>query len=382
LADSRAASKPPAPAGARVLAPGQLPHQCKEGDPPYGHYWNVDTKQWTSAPNCYAVWRNLTMTAPRLANAGQAVTFTATPTEGSNSAEYAPLMRQIKWTYSGKLVSGCGSDNLTCTFIPAAKPADWWIWAPVSVSMPRTYFIDSKGSNCQGYHVCAGFTTNAYSFVGVRPERLTPGMIRGTVVDSHGAGLPGVKVRADGAESRTATTTPDGRYELEFKRSGRVVVRASNGRAIFAPKTKAVNVRRGASSTANFRVNGCKTDGDKARAAAGARKFKATRPYNFTGTWDCEQSLEVTWSGRVKCTAGADVDVSFTWTGKTRPDGSFAFIYAPGKRIEDLEWSNVVLMSGRASKTGIDLEFSATARNSGDVGTARTCDQHAEMHLR
>jgi hypothetical protein len=158
-----------------VLAPGQLPHQCKEGDPPFGHYWNVDTKQWTSAPNCYAVWRNLTMTAPRLANAGQAVTFTATPTEGSNSAEYAPLMRQIKWTYSGKLVSGCGSDNLTCTFIPAAKPADWWIWVPVSVSMPRTYFIDSKGSNCQGYHVCAGFTTNAYSFVGVRPERLTRG---------------------------------------------------------------------------------------------------------------------------------------------------------------------------------------------------------------
>jgi hypothetical protein len=44
-ADSRAASKPPAPAGARVLAPGQLPHQCKEGDAPYGHYWNVDTKQ-------------------------------------------------------------------------------------------------------------------------------------------------------------------------------------------------------------------------------------------------------------------------------------------------------------------------------------------------
>jgi Carboxypeptidase regulatory-like domain len=142
-------------------------------------------------------------------------------------------------------------------------------------------------------------------------------MIRGTVVDSHGAGLPGVKVRADGAESRTATTTPDGRYELEFKRSGRVVVRASNGRAIFAPRTN-----------------------------------------------------------------GADVDVSFTWSGKTRPDGSFSFLYAPGKRIEDLEWSNVVLMSGKASKTGIDLEFSATARNGGDVGTARTCDQHAEMHLR
>jgi hypothetical protein len=248
--------------------------------------------------------------------------------------------------------------------------------------MPRTYFIDSKGSNCQGAHICAGFATNAYSFVGVRPKRLTTGTIRGEVVDSHGAGLPGVKVRADGSESRSATTTPDGRFELQFKKSGRVVVRASNGRAVFSPTSKAVNVRKRQISTAKFRAVGCRTDGGDARAAAGSRKFKATRPYTFTGTWDCEQNLEVTWSGRVKCTAGADVDVSFTWAGKTRPDGSFAFLYAPGKRIEDLKWSNVVLMSGRASKTGIDFEFSATARNSGDVGTARTCDQHAEMHLR
>ena len=79
------------------------------------------------------------------------MTITAIPTDGSNSADYAPETKSITWTYgSAKRVAGCGNADLSCTVIPAKKPAETYQWVEVHVSMPRTFFVDSPGSNCAG----------------------------------------------------------------------------------------------------------------------------------------------------------------------------------------------------------------------------------------
>jgi hypothetical protein len=38
------------------------------------------------------------------------------------------------------------------------------------VTMPRTFFVDSPGSNCAGQHLCAGAATQSWGVVGVAPK--------------------------------------------------------------------------------------------------------------------------------------------------------------------------------------------------------------------
>lgn len=176
---AHAGPRPTFPGGVK-LSPGQVPHTCSEGDlqtgasaygSNYGYYFEKQTRRWVTAPWCFPRWGNLVASSPIITKRKKkTVTVYATPTDGSNSAEYAPVTKTISWTYPGKAVSGCTSESLFCTFIPFAKQTSQWQWAEVHVSMPRTFFIDSRGSNCAGLHLCPGFTTNAWSFVGIAPK--------------------------------------------------------------------------------------------------------------------------------------------------------------------------------------------------------------------
>ncbi len=302
------AARPAPPAGVPVLKAGQLPHQCGTGDASEtGTYFDEGVDQWLSAPNCYAVWGNLEASPPRLANAGQTVTVTATPNQGSNSATYAPQTKSIRWDPVGKFVSGCGNADLSCTLIPAAKATDSWQWVQVHVTMPRTFFINSPGSNCAGIPICGGVGTNAWSWIGVRPKSLTPGIIRGRVVDPDGDAMPGVRVTASGPGSRTASTGANGRYELTLNRPGRYTVKASNGAGFFVPRSTTVQVRKGSTAKADFKLGGCS---GKASAAKSHRYGGGpSRIGRFTATWDdCGQDVEVNLSGRVTCLDGVGAD--------------------------------------------------------------------------
>ena len=100
----------------------------------------------------------------------------------SNSAQYAPETKSISWTFPGQRVSGCGNADLTCTVVLTQRATAEWQWGEFHVMMPRVFFVDSPGSNCAGQHLCAGFATNAWSFVGVPPSgtpaRLPPDRTR------------------------------------------------------------------------------------------------------------------------------------------------------------------------------------------------------------
>jgi hypothetical protein len=175
------AARPPAPG--MKLAPGQLPVQCNEshaehgatGDGPFhGSYFSPRAKAWISAPACVPRWGNLEASPSTIVGAGQRVTVVATPTDGSNSAQYAPETETITWTFPGRRVSGCGKADLRCTVVFVKKAAAEWQWGEFHVTMPRTFFVDSPGSNCAGQHLCAGVATNAWSFVGVPPKGQSP----------------------------------------------------------------------------------------------------------------------------------------------------------------------------------------------------------------
>jgi hypothetical protein len=53
--------------------------------------------------------------------------------------------------------------------IPTKVASTEWQWLEFHVSMPRTFFIDSPGDLCGGQHLCAGASTNAWSYVGIAP---------------------------------------------------------------------------------------------------------------------------------------------------------------------------------------------------------------------
>lgn len=359
------AAKPAPPAGVTVLSPGQLPHACTASDTSTsGTYYDTDAEQWMTAPLCYAVWGNLEMSAPQLANAGTTVSMTATPNQGSNSATYAPETKSISWTVGGsKVVSGCGNADLSCSFIPAAKPAEYWQWVPINVTMPRTFFIDSRGSNCAGQHICAGFATNAYSWVGVRPASLTPGILRGRVVDSDGDPMPGVRVSATGPSSKTASTGANGRYEMTFKKAGRYTVRASNGAGAFTPRSDAVQIRKASTSTANFKLAGCSAK--KAKSAFREKYVGRTTFGRFAATWDdCSQDVTITVTGGSgQCTDGVGADTGDPTSpplilGDTfgvRFDGAWAFKATPSglyKAEFSYEQTSTTKLLGRLEPDG------------------------------
>ena len=188
MADSR----PPLPPNGRELAPGQLPHQCTASDTgAQGYYFSDTAQQWVGAPLCYAKWGNLAATGSQIVNAGSTVTVTAIPTDGSNSGTYAPQTGSISWQFPGKVVSGCGASDLSCSVVPTTVATTEWQWFEFHVSMPRTFFIDSPGDLCGGQHLCAGVTTNAWSYVGVPPAgslQATPAWAIGTLGALVGAG--------------------------------------------------------------------------------------------------------------------------------------------------------------------------------------------------
>ena len=159
VAGPASGAPPPPPAGAVVLAAGQPPRKCVAGDPAtnayginYGVYWSKNANAWLSAPWCYPRWGNLEASASGVVAARQAFTVTAIPTDGSNSGQYAPETKSITWRYPGKVVAGCGNADLSCTVIPTDKAGQEWSWFEFNVSMPRTFFVDSSGSNCAGQH--------------------------------------------------------------------------------------------------------------------------------------------------------------------------------------------------------------------------------------
>ncbi len=213
------AARPPLPAGAKQIAPGHLPGKCSApGDdgygPNYGYYYSGKAKAWVQGPRCVPVWGNLALMPSTVVRAGSRVTMTAVPDGGSNSGTYAPQTKSISWTFPGKRVSGCGTADLSCTVIPFARAGREWQWGLFHVTMPRTFFVDSPGSNCAGLHLCPGFATNAWSFVGVPPAGtsppLPPGFAKLCLGACKSASVITPKTLAPGATTLELTATCGG----------------------------------------------------------------------------------------------------------------------------------------------------------------------------
>jgi hypothetical protein len=255
------AARPPIPAGSRELAPGQLPRQCVAGDEAggtinaygsnYGVYFSKKANTWVSAPFCYPRWGNLEASASQIVKGGATATVTAIPTDGSNSGQYAPETKSITWRYPGTVVAGCGAADLTCSVKIPKNETEEWQWHEFHVTMPRTFFIDSRGSNCAGQHLCAGFATNAWSFVGVKPggtDSEISGRVSEVSCDAAASvckrrALSGVRLVASGGPGgpQEATTDAAGDYAIDVKK-GTWRVTPSLGSRRFEEKFEIVSV--------------------------------------------------------------------------------------------------------------------------------------------
>ncbi|MEW6581808.1 MAG: carboxypeptidase-like regulatory domain-containing protein [Actinomycetota bacterium] len=228
---------------------------CTEADPAasaygptFGYYFSPRSKSWVSAPLCYPRWGNLEASGAQVGKAGGTATVTAIPTDGSNSGTYAPQTNTITWTPGGAPVAGCGKADLSCT-IRLPKATTEWQWLLVHVTMPRTFFIDSPGSNCAGQHICAGFATNAWSYVGVPPksgDQTISGRVGELDCDAASCkrrGLAGVTVTATGGPggAQSATTDSSGDYEIDVDKGTWRVRPALAGRR-FTPSVEVVKV--------------------------------------------------------------------------------------------------------------------------------------------
>ncbi len=255
IAPAAAAPRPPLPAGVQQVAPGHLPGECTSaGDnaygPNFGVYWSPRSKAWISTPRCVPRWGNLALMPSKVVRAGGKVTMTAVPDQGSNSAQYAPETKSISWSYPGRRVSGCGPADLSCTVVAAGKATKEWQWGLFHVSMPRTFFINSRGSNCAGQAICAGFGTNAWAFAGVPPRgQEPPAYIKGKVeaITCAACGLaeplPGVRVSASGPDDASAVSGADGTYTITVSEEGRYTVAARRGDTTFVPPQRSVSVK-------------------------------------------------------------------------------------------------------------------------------------------
>jgi hypothetical protein len=285
VAPATAAPRPPLPAGGQQVAPGHLPGQCTgPGDnaygPNYGYYYSNASKAWISAPRCVPRWGNLALMPSQVVRAGGKVTMTAVPDQGSNSAQYAPQTKSISWSFPGKRVAGCGNADLSCTVVPFAKAAKEWQWGLFHVTMPRTFFINSRGSNCAGIEICAGFATNAWSFAGVPPKGKEPPVrITGKVEAIKCAEcnlvepLPGVRVTAKGDGGGSATTAADGSYSITVD-GGRYTVEPQRKGTDFVPPSREVNAKNNVSGV-DFRA--CADDAAGASAAIFTRSLPIAR---------------------------------------------------------------------------------------------------------
>lgn len=257
-----AGATPAPPSGAVVVAAGQPPRQCVVGDPATnayginnGVYWSKTAGAWLSAPWCYPRWGNLEATGSGVVAAGQRFTVTAIPTDGSNSAQYAPETRSISWSYPGRRVAGCGNADLSCTVVPTETAGQEWSWFEFRVSMPRTFFIDSPGSNCAGQHICAGAGTHAWAWVGV-PPRDQQLHVRGIVRDIDGKGVAGVRVSADGPGGGSDRTDAAGSYLIPVKKGTHTVTATGDWCVVGKPDcTTAAKVTVPPSRQVDFRAD-------------------------------------------------------------------------------------------------------------------------------
>jgi hypothetical protein len=98
LSQAVAATRPPPPAGAHQLSPGQLPRTCTTaehdagaatGATTYGYYFSKSANAWISAPFCYPLWGNLEASASQIVGAGEKATAAA-----QRRARRAPARRR------------------------------------------------------------------------------------------------------------------------------------------------------------------------------------------------------------------------------------------------------------------------------------------------
>ncbi len=165
------------PAGYPEISPGHVPGHCS-GDfnayaTSYGVYWSEFSHRWVQAPRCYPRWGYLEASASQVVEAGDVVTMSIHPDDGRMAGEIA---RQggVSWSYPGTLVAGCGTTDVTCTVrigTAGAAPAEW-AWSEFRISAPGRVFIlpVSYAPRCQVELPCLDTYTQAWTFVGVRPE--------------------------------------------------------------------------------------------------------------------------------------------------------------------------------------------------------------------
>ena len=172
------------PGDGKVLAPGQLPSFCTEGDvgtsaysTSYGYYWSETSDRWISAPWCYPRWGGLTASASQIGDAGDTVTVAAIHDDG-RIAGWIPIQGGMSWSYPGTRVSGCTTIDLSCTVTLGTEglPPAEWAWSEFRVSGPGRYFIlpPSYAPRCQPDNPCLDTYTNAWSWVGLRPVSSRP----------------------------------------------------------------------------------------------------------------------------------------------------------------------------------------------------------------
>ena len=178
------------PAGYPEISPGHVPGHCS-GDfnayaTNYGVYWSEFSHRWVQAPRCYPRWGYLEASASQVIEAGDVVTVSITPDDPLVASE---IGRQggVSWGYSGTWVAGCGGTELTCTVrigTPGQPPAEW-AWSEFRISAPGRAFVlpPSYAPRCQVELPCLDTFTNAWTFVGVRPEWPDPVADFDTYVD-------------------------------------------------------------------------------------------------------------------------------------------------------------------------------------------------------
>ncbi len=375
LAGASGAPRPPAPKGVAIVAAGKPPHVCTAADtkfgatgygPVSGYYYSPTANAWLAAPYCYPQWGNLEMSGAQIGQGGGRATVVATPNQGSNSAEWATKPPgAITWQASGTPVKGsCLRTTLTCTVVlPAAGPE--WQWLLFTVSLPRTYFIDSPGEFCAGQHACAGTATNGWTYVGIPPKGQTPpkkeeekeSSISGRVVetDCSGAGackvtgLPGVSVTASGGPGGVVkTSTGDkGNFSMKVDKGTWTVTPTLDQREFDPPSVGGVSVN-GATTVKLFRT------------CALARKTQTIRTRTKATDEPCDK-LEVDW----KMPKRLFTDNS-NWGG---PEG-----LPPASYVSPKEWQvDLFLAKGGKSlcPAGVTFEWSVKGN-----GKPTTLDSH------
>ena len=169
------------PGNGVVLSSGQLPGVCSEGDytrgasaygSNYGYYWSDKSNMWVSAPWCFPRWGYFSMSTATTISPGGTVTATLIP-DDARAGSLLSVRGGVSWSFPGTRVSGCETRDLTCTVKvgDAAKPPSEWQWGEFHASAPGRVFIlpDSYG-RCLASDPCLDTQSNAWTFVGVRPD--------------------------------------------------------------------------------------------------------------------------------------------------------------------------------------------------------------------